>query len=347
MSEQNQFALQEYAIGDYDPQVLRYQRGSIPTASEDQALVKTLYLSLDPTNRVWLSPDDTYLPRIELGAPMRGFVLGRVLESRSPQFQEGDLVYGLGLWQEYCAINAAELTNVEPIEGVSLDNYVNLFSMIGATSYVGMVDIGQPKPGDTVVVSGAAGATGALACQIAKVLGCKVVGIAGGADKCQYLLDTGCDGAVDYKSCDVSDEIARLCPEGVNVFFDNVGGQMLDEIIARNMALNSTIVICGAISQYGNVTDPDSQYHFKNITVLGFKRIRMQGFVILDYVDRYDEIFEQLAEWQAAGKLKPRSHILKGLDQAAEGLKMILEGRNQGKLMVEVAPSNQVSRGLR
>ena len=337
MPEQNQFAVQEYAIGDYDPQVLRYLRGSIPTAAAGQVLVKTLYLSLDPTNRVWLSPEDTYLPRIELGAPMRGIVLGRVLESRSPQFREGDLVYGLGLWQEYCAINGAALTKVEPTEGVSLDNYVNLFSLIGATSYVGMVDIGQPKPGDTVVVSGAAGATGALACQIAKILGCKVVGIAGGVEKCQYLLDIGCDGAVDYKSSDVSDEITRLCPEGVNVFFDNVGGQMLDEMIARNMALNSVIVICGAISQYGHVTDPDSQYHFKNITFLGFKRIRMQGFVILDYADRYDEIFEQLAEWQAAGKLKPRSHILKGLDQAAEGLKMILEGRNHGKLMVEVA----------
>jgi NADPH-dependent curcumin reductase CurA len=337
MSEQQQFVLQDYAQGDFDPAILSYQAGDIPTPAEGQALVKTLYLSLDPTNRVWLSPDDTYLPKIELGAPMRGLVLGRVVESKAEAFQAGDIVYGLGLWQEYCAIDAPLLSKANPLEGVSLDNYANLYSAIGATSYVGIVDIGRPEAGDTVLVSGAAGATGALACQIAKNLGCKVVGIAGGEEKCQYLLGIGCDGAIDYKAGKLYEDLARLCPEGINVFFDNVGGEMLDTIIGQHMALNSTVVLCGAISQYGNATDPDKQYHFKNILSIGYKRIRLEGFVILDYADRYDEIYKQLGEWNAEGTLIPRSHILDGLEQAPKALQMVLQGKNHGKMMVKVA----------
>lgn len=337
MLNQQQFVLQNYAVGDFDPDILRYQQGAIPTPEEGQVLVKTLYLSLDPTNRVWLSPADTYLPKIELGAPMRGFVLGRVQESKAADFEAGDLVYGVGLWQEYCAIDAPMITKVNSIGDISLDNYANLFSMIGATSYVGMVDIGRPKAGDTVVVSGAAGATGALACQAAKILGCKVVGIAGGAEKCQYLMDIGCDAAVDYKANNLSENLKAACPEGVNVFFDNVGGEMLDMIVGEHMALNSTVVLCGAISQYGDPTNPDSLHKFKNMLAFGFKRIRLEGFVILDHVERYDEIFAQLNEWYQAGKIKPRSHILEGLEQAPEALQMVLQGRNHGKMMVKVA----------
>jgi NADPH-dependent curcumin reductase CurA len=268
---------------------------------------------------------------------MRGLVLGRVQESNAEGFGVGDLVYGVGQWQEYCAIDAPLVTRVIPFGDISLDNYANLFSMIGATSYVGMVDIGRPRAGDTVVVSGAAGATGSLACQIANILDCKVVGIAGGEEKCRYLMEIGCDAAVDYKANNLSEDLKCTCPEGIDVFFDNVGGEMLDMIVGGHMALNSTVVMCGAISQYSNPTDPDALYHFKNMLAFGLKRMRLEGFVILDHVERYDEIFRQLNEWYKAGKIKPRSHILKGLEQAPRALQMVLQGKNHGKMMIEVA----------
>ena len=337
MSTQYQHVLQNYAEGDFDPSILRYQQAAIPALAEQEVLVQVLYLSIDPTNRAWLSPQDTYLPRIELGEPMRGLVLGQVIESNSEKFNPGDTVYGLGLWQEYCAIPAAALQKVHPEANVGLENYANLYSLIGATAYVGMVEIGDVQPGQTVVVSGAAGATGSLACQIAKIKGCKVVGIAGGEAKCRYLLDIGCDAAVDYKSCDVSRALQEHCPDGVDVFFDNVGGQMLDEIIANNMALNSTIVMCGAISQYDHASNPEKQYHYKHILTVCYKRIRMQGFVIFDYADRLDAIYRALAQWHQQGSLVPRSHILEGLDKAPQALQMLLEGKNHGKMMVRVS----------
>ena len=163
------------------------------------------------------------------------------------------------------------------------------------------------------------------------------MGIAGGEEKCRYLLDIGCDAVVDYKNSDVSLAIQECCPEGIDVFFDNVGGKLLDDIIAHNMALNGTIVMCGAISQYDYASNPEKQYHYKHILTACYKRLRMQGFVIFDYADRLEEIYSQLGEWFKEGSLVPRSHILDGLEQAPEGLKMLLEGKNHGKMMIRVA----------
>ncbi len=277
------------------------------------------------------------MPRIVLGEAMRGLVLGQVVASKSKTFAVGEVVYGLGLWQEYCAIPAQTLQKIYPQPEVELDHYANLFSLIGATAYVGIVDIGKVSSGETVVVSGAAGATGSLACQIAKIKGAKVVGIAGGEEKCRYLMDIGCDAAVDYKNSDVSRRLQEYCPEGVDVFFDNVGGKLLDDIIAHNMALNSTIVMCGAISQYDYASNPEKQYHYKHILTVCYKRIRMQGFVIFDYADRLQAIYQELNQWYRQGSLIPRSHILEGLEKAPEGLKMLLEGRNHGKMLVRVS----------
>ncbi len=323
--------------GEYSSDCLRWEESEVAPLGDGEVLVRTLLLSLDPTSRNWLKldPDSTYLP-LAVGGVMIGSAVGVVEQSRANGFSPGDLVQGLWGWELYSKVAPALLERIDPPAGVPLDAYMSIFSHVGRAAVMGMLEVGALMPTDVVVVSGAAGATGSLAAQIAKAHGCRVVGIAGGGDKRRLLLETfKLDGAIDYKSEDVGGALAREFPEGIDVYFDNVGGPILDAVLA-NMAVGARIVICGAMSQY-DLADPKDAYGCRNLPLMLFKRARMEGFVVPQFANRYAEFDAVLHHLFAQGKLLNRSHIVQGLEQAPEALKLLLTGRNEGKLMVRVS----------
>jgi hypothetical protein len=300
---------------------------------EGQVLVRNLYLSLDPTNRGWVNERPTYLPPVGIGEVMRGIAIGVVEESRNPKFREGTHVQGLLGWQEYAISSGTGLTPLPRIPGVELTAYLALFGHIGLTAYFGLLDIGKPQSGETLVVSAAAGATGSLVGQIGKIKGCRVVGIAGGEEKCRWLTEElGFDGAVNYKGESVLEGLKRHCPKGIDVYFENVGGEILDAVLSL-INLKARIVLCGLISQY-NATEPvPGPYHFVNVLT---RRARIEGFIVMDYVNRADEAFADLGRWLMEGKLKYRVDLVEGLEQAPRALNKLFEGTNQGKLVVKL-----------
>ncbi|HWQ31849.1 MAG TPA: NADP-dependent oxidoreductase [Blastocatellia bacterium] len=305
----------------------------VPDISEGQILVRNLYLSLDPTNRVWIERD-SYLPAVGIGEVMRGGTVGVVEASNHPGFSVGDHVSGLLGWQDYAVSTGAGLTKLPNNPAVPLTAYMALFSHIGLTAYFGLLDIGKPKEGETVVVSAAAGATGSLVGQIAKIKGCRVVGIAGGDEKCRWLTDElGFDAAINYKSEDVDSALRKHCPNGIDVDFENVGGRILEAVL-NHINLRARIVLCGMISQY-NDTEP--QPGPRNLAVLIMNRARMEGFIVLDYASRAQEAFADLGQWLMQGKLKYRVDVVEGLEQAPLALNKLFEGTNQGKLVVKIA----------
>jgi NADPH-dependent curcumin reductase CurA len=264
---------------------------------------------------------------------MRAGGLGRVVQSKNPAFAVGDHVYGMLGVQQFAVSAGKGLTKVDP-KLAPLPVYLGTLGMPGMTAYFGLLDIGKPKEGDTVVVSGAAGAVGMVVGQIAKIKGCRVVGIAGGQDKCQYVVrDLGFDSAIDYKTEDVRKSLRTHCPDGINVYFDNVGGDILEAALA-NLARGARIVICGAISQYcatGPVKGPS------NYMSLLVNRASMTGMVVFDYADRYAVAGREMAGWMAAGKLKTREHIVEGLETFPDTLLQLFKGENTGKLILKIA----------
>jgi len=298
-----------------------------------EVVVRVLYLSLDPAMRGWMNEGRSYIPPVGIGEVMRAGGIGRVVASQHPDFVAGDYVNGTLGVQEYAVLDGARLTKVHP-KLAPLPVFLNTLGMPGMTAYFGLLDVGQPKPGDTVVVSGAAGAVGATVGQIAKIKGCRAVGIAGGAAKCRYLLDElGYDAAIDYKAQDVRDGLRSHCPNGVNVYFDNVGGDILDVVLAR-LALHARVVICGAISQYNNTTPVKAPSNYLSLLV---NRARMEGMVVFDYADRFPQARRDIAAWIAAGKLKSREDIVEGLQTFPETLLKLFSGENFGKLVLKVA----------
>ena len=300
---------------------------------EGQVLVRNLYLSLDPTNRGWVNDVDTYLPPVGIGEVMRGITIGTVEESRNPAYQPGDTVQGLLGWQEYAVSDGAGLTVLPVNPSIPLTAYFALFGHIGLTAYFGLLDIGKPRPGETLVISAAAGATGSIVGQIGKIKGCRVVGIAGSDEKCRWLTeDLGFDAAINYKTESVTDGLKRACPEGVDVYFENVGGKILDAVLGQ-INLRARIVLCGLISQY-NATEPvPGPYNLPNILI---RRARLEGFIVLDYMDRAAEAFAELGRWLAEGKIKYRVDVVDGLHQAPDALNRLFDGSNAGKLIVKV-----------
>jgi hypothetical protein len=301
-------------------------------------LVRTLYLSLDPTSRNWLKlePHSQFLP-IELGDVMLGVSIGEVVESASAAFAAGDLVTGMWGWESYSVANPVFIERIEPSPEEPLESYLSVFSHVGRAAVMGLLEIGKLASSDCVVVSGASGATGAIACQIAKAHGNRVIGIAGGRDKCESLTsDFHLDGVIDYKSQDVSTELARLCPAGVDLFFDNVGGPTLDAVLA-NMAVGCRIVVCGAMSQY-NLAAPEKAHGIRNLPLLLWRRSRIEGFVV---VPNFQQVFPALEgtlhRLFREGKIRNRAHVIDGLRNAPSALGLLFEGKNTGKLMVRVA----------
>ena len=304
-----------------------------PEIAEDEALVRVLYLSLDPAMRGWMNDVRSYVAPIALGATMRAFGIGEVIESTSATLKAGDLVSGrLGV-QTLAVMRGKDLFKVDP-ELAPLPVQLNTFGIPGLTAYFGLRDVAQLRAGETVLVSAAAGAVGQTAGQIAKIKQCRAVGIAGGAEKCRRLIDEfGFDAAIDYKSEDVRARLRETCARGVDVYFDNVGGEILNAALTR-LATGARIVICGAISQYNCVEKPPGPSNYLSLIVF---RARMQGFVVSDYADHYPEAIAELALWRRQGKLKSREDIVEGIEQFPQALEKLFSGANSGKLVLKVA----------
>jgi NADPH-dependent curcumin reductase CurA len=306
---------------------------SVPEPEAGQALLRVQFLSIDPTIRTWMDDAPGYLPPIGIGEVIRSGGIGQVVASQSDRYREGDLVFGMTGWQEYAlADDGAARMTVLP-DGVDPAMALGVFGATGMTAYFGLFDIGRPQPGDTVVVSGAAGATGSVAGQLAKIEGATtVVGIAGSAEKCAWLTDElGFDHAINYREEQVGRRLHQTCPDGIDVYFDNVGGEILDACLA-NLAMKARVVLCGAISQY-NEDRPVGPRNYLNLIV---KRARMEGFLILDYLDRFPEAQLKMAAWVMEGRIQHREHIVEGLDQAGDALNLLFSGGNTGKVVVRV-----------
>ena len=309
-----------------------YAEEPVAEPKEGELLVKLSYISLDPAMRIWIKDVPSYMPPVGIGEVTRALGVGVVTASRNPRFAVGDHVSGLFGVQEYALTDGKGVTKVD-VRLAPLPKYLSVLGMPGMTAYFGLLDTGQPKPGETVVVSAAAGAVGALVGQIAKIKNCRVVGIAGGADKCRYIVsELGFDAAIDYKSEDVSRSLRKHCPNGIDLYFDNVGGAILDAALAQ-IRLRARIVICGAISQYNN-TGPIAGP--SNYLSLLMNRATMKGTLVLDYIDRYPQAGAEMAGWMAAGKLKSREDIVDGLATFPDTLLKLFKGENSGKLMLKV-----------
>jgi NADPH-dependent curcumin reductase len=301
--------------------------------AEGALLVKVLFISLDPAMRGWMNEGRSYIPAVEIGAVMRALAVGRVIASKNPKYAVGDHVSGsLGV-QEYAMSNGDGLIKVDT--GVApLPVWLSVFGATGMTAYFGLLEIGRPKAGETVVISGAAGAVGMVAGQIAGIKGCHTVGIAGGAEKCHYIVnDLGFSSAIDYKSEDVKAGLRQHCPKGIDVYFDNVGGEILDVVLLQ-IRRGARIIVCGAISQYNNTTPVKGPSNYLSLLV---NRASMTGFVCFDYADRYGDAAREMAGSMATGKLKSREDVVAGFETFPETLLKLFKGENVGKLMLKVS----------
>jgi NADPH-dependent curcumin reductase CurA len=328
-----QWRLAARPVGNFKDSDFRWTTEAVPELNDGELLVHNKYLSLDPTNRGWANETDTYLPAVRLGDVMRGGAIGEVEESRNTDYKPGDYVSGLLGWQEYAITNGAGISKLPNMPGVPLTAYLGLFGHIGLTAYYGLLDVGQPKAGETLVVSAAAGAVGSLVGQIGKIVGCRVVGIAGSDEKCRWLTeDLGFDETINYKKEKVFAGLKRACPNGIDVDFENVGGEILDAVLAQ-INIGARISLCGMISQY-NATEPVPGPY--NLVMLVVKRARIQGFLVTDYMDRAAEAMTALGRWLMEGKIKYRVDIVEGLEQAPRAVNKLFEGSNIGKLVVRI-----------
>jgi NADPH-dependent curcumin reductase CurA len=307
-----------------------YTEEPVGEPKEGELLVQVQYISLDPAMRMWINDARSYMPPVGIGELMRALGLGVVTASRNPRFAVGDHVSGLFGMQEYALTDGRGVTKIDP--KAPLPKYLSVFGMPGMTAYFGLLDTGQPKAGEMVVVSAAAGAVGEIVGQIAKIKGCHVVGIAGGAEKCRYIIELGFNAAIDYRSEDVKQSLRKHCPEGIDVYFDNVGGAILDAALTQ-IRRGARIVICGAISQYCNTGPIAGPSHYLSLLM---NRATMKGMLVLDYADRYAQAGAEMARWMAAGKLKSREDIVEGLATFPETLLKLFKSENTGKLMLKL-----------
>ena len=310
---------------------------SIPDVSDlesGQILVRNKYLAFEPAMRGWIEDVPSYLPPVGIGEVMRASAAGEVIGSNNPDYKVGDRVSGLFGWQEYALLTPGGLTAATPVpEGLELTDPLSRLGMTSITAYFGFLDVTQPQPGETVVVTGAAGATGSVVAQIARIKGCRVIGIAGGPEKCAWLRDEAkLDGVIDYKNESVMDRLGELCPDGIDVAFDNVGGKQLDAILFH-IAERGRISLCGMISGY-NATEPEPQLRFIGNMVK--RRVRMQGFIVLDYLGRVGEAMTDLTQWIAAGEIAYQTDIQKGMENVPKTFLRLFSGANRGKQLLEL-----------
>ena len=329
-----QWKLVAHPTGLIAPTDLQLSESPFPTLQDGQALARVKYLSIDPTMRVWMADIPQYMPPVALGDVMRSFGLAEIVESRHPDFKKGDKVSGLTGLQDYVLIDgkaAFSFQKLPSIPFLSDINFLGLLGINGLTAYFGLLEIGKPQSGETLVVSAAAGATGSIAGQIGRIHGCRVVGIAGSDVKCQWIKDDlRFDAAINYKHPGWRQQLAAATPNGIDIDFENVGGQIMQAVLDR-MNLHGRVILCGLISGYTR-EDP-AMASFGQVLM---KRLRVEGFIILDYASRFMDAGKQLGMWKMMGKLKDRQTIVKGLEKAPEAINMLFEGKNIGKLIVEL-----------
>jgi len=309
-----------------------FDEAPIPTPADGEVLVKVSHVSLDPAMRAWMNEGATYIDDVKVGAVMRAGAVGHVIESKAPGLEEGDAVRGVLGVQQYATAKAKELDRIDT-DLAPIERYLGVLGWPGMTAYFGLLDIGKPEKGETVVVSGAAGAVGSATGQIAKIKGCRAIGIAGGPKKCAYIVDElGFDGAIDYKSENLRARLKELCPNRIDIYFDNVGGEVLDAALSR-LAMKARVVISGAISQYNDprFTGPN------NYMALLMYRARMEGFVVFDYAKRYPEAASEIVRWMSEGKLQAKEHVIEGIERFPSAILRLFSGEKLGKLVLAVA----------
>ncbi|MGA3255478.1 MAG: NADP-dependent oxidoreductase [Mycobacterium sp.] len=329
------FLLRERPAGHIGPDTFELSEEAVPEIGDGEALVRVDWISLDPTNRAWINDTPTYLPPVGIGEVMRAGGLGEVVASKNSNYPVGQTVQGLVGWQEYAvASDAMFLLPVNVAEGVSPSAYLGALGTTGLTAWLGIRDIGKPQPGETVVVSAAAGAVGSVAGQLAKLSGARVVGIAGGPEKCTLLTDQlGFDAAVDHRADDWAAQLAAATPNGIDVDFENVGGDIMDAIFAR-LNIGARVALCGLISGYNSVHPPPGPRAFGNLLV---QRATLQGFIVLDHFDRAPEAIGEISGLIAEGKLTALETVVEGFEQLPTAINMLFEGKNVGKLVVKTS----------
>ncbi|HET7490981.1 MAG TPA: NADP-dependent oxidoreductase [Bradyrhizobium sp.] len=326
-----QILLVEKPTGKLGPQHFKMMEGRIPEPREGEALLRIRYISLDAANRAWMH-GATYRAAVEANTVMAGGGVAEVVSSRAPGLVPGDIVFGDTGWQDYASVPARQLSKLPKIEPMT--HLLSIYGVAGLTAYFGLLDVGKPKTGETVVVSAAAGSVGSIVGQIAKIKGCRAVGIAGGKDKCAWLTsELGFDAAVDYKQGEVFQALKAAAPDGIDVYFDNVGGEILEACLSQ-MNNYGRIACCGAISQYDGVPSAAGPRGVPGLIVV--KRLIMQGFIVMDYMERRNEALRDLQSWMAAGKLRVQEDVIEGLENTPNALIGLLAGENRGKRMIKV-----------
>jgi NADPH-dependent curcumin reductase len=335
MSSQNhQVRLAERPVGLPGPEVWQHTTEQMPEPGEGRFVVKISHISLDPAMRGWMNAGKSYVPPVEIGEVMRALAAGEVVASNHPDFAVGDVVSGTFGVQSYAESDGAGVQKITPTAEVPIETYLAVLGMTGMTAYFGLFDVGALREGETVVVSGAAGAVGSVVGQLAKIKGCRVVGIAGGPEKCAWITDElGFDVAIDYRAEDVKKALRAAAPDGVDVYFDNVGGEILDIALTR-IRRGARVVICGSISNYNATEVPPGPKNYMSLLV---NRARMEGFVVFDYADRYAEAGKAMAGWLGEGRLHSREDVVDGsVDDFGEVLLRLFRGENTGKLVLRI-----------
>lgn len=336
MATLKRWVLRHRPSGEIQPGDLELAEEQIRDLADGEVLVRTVYLSLDPTNRIWMSDQDQYMPPVGIGETMRGGSIGVVERSRSDRFKQGDVVNtGLGGWTTHVIAQGAMLFPTPALPGVPLTAYMSVLGATGLTAWFGLCEIGKPQPGETVVVSAAAGAVGSIVGQVAKLKGARVIGIAGGKAKCDWLTgELGFDGAIDYKNEDVGAALDRLCPNGIDVNFENVGGDIMDAVVSR-MNNYGRMPLCGMISTYNDDSRPSGPTDFVRVLM---HRLTIRGFIVTDFLPRAGEAMAELIPWVTSGQIKWKVHVDQGLEGAMDSLQRLFTGDHDGKLLIQVSP---------
>jgi len=336
MNVNRQWVLAKRPRGMVTRDNFEYREVPIPEPGDGQVLLRNLYLSFDPTQRGWMEDRESYVPPVQIGEVMRAGSVAQVVESRSSSFDKGDLVQTTGGWQDFLVASpGAGLMGLNKLpEGVSPVLALGVLGVTGITAYWGLLDLGQPKPGETVLVSGAAGATGSVAGQIARIKGCRVVGIAGGSEKCRWLKEVArFDDVIDYKNENVDRRIGELCPDKVDIFFDNVGGGILEAAL-NHINMKARVVLCGGISAYNAVEPQPGPANLMNLVIM---RARMEGFIVMDYMDRMHIAIPDLLGWIQSGELVHQEDIQEGFENIPDTLNRLFTGKNLGKQLLKIA----------
>ena len=328
-----QWILNSFPKGDIKDTDLVLKDSDIADVQDNEILIRNIYLSLDPANRGWMSGQATYVDAMQIGDVMRGGTIGIVEKSNNQKFTVGDYVNSMGGWQEYSISDGKGVQIIPKNTGLELNAFMSVMGMTGMTAYFGLLDITNPQPGETLVVSAAAGAVGSIVCQIGKIKGCKVIGITGSDEKGKWLKDElKIDDVINYKKEDLRSKLKELCPEGIDIYFENVGGQITEAVINR-MNVKGRIALCGLISGYNSETVvPGPAWGH-----LLIKRIKLQGFIIFDYQKRAMEAFQDIGKWIGEGKIKYKNDIVPGLENASVAIKKLFSGENNGKLIVQIS----------